>query len=127
MARLGLITTAACFRRSRSLPSLCRNFGLGRHRSCIRPGPCSRSYLCTRVWEGPSQRQPSCAGRRRHGLRCSRRRHARLKTQLGGRRLPAEVLRAALDVLKLPPEDKELIYDLLVSREKLMTTALGDG
>jgi nitrogen PTS system EIIA component len=39
----------------------------------------------------------------------------------------AEVLRAALDVLKLPPEDKELIYDLLVSREKLMTTALGDG
>src|SRR6266436_7311881 len=39
----------------------------------------------------------------------------------------AEVLRAALDVLKLPPEDKELIYDLLISREKLMTTALGDG
>ena len=38
-----------------------------------------------------------------------------------------EVLRAALDVLDLPPEDKELIYDLLVSREKLMTTALGDG
>jgi nitrogen PTS system EIIA component len=38
-----------------------------------------------------------------------------------------EVLRAALEVLKLPPEDKELIYDLLVSREKLMTTALGDG
>jgi nitrogen PTS system EIIA component len=38
-----------------------------------------------------------------------------------------EVLRAALDVLKLPPEDKELIYDLLISREKLMTTALGDG
>lgn len=39
----------------------------------------------------------------------------------------AEVLRAALDVLKLPPKDKELIYDLLISREKLMTTALGDG
>ncbi len=39
----------------------------------------------------------------------------------------AEVLRAALDVLKLPSEDKELIYDLLISREKLMTTALGDG
>jgi PTS system nitrogen regulatory IIA component len=38
-----------------------------------------------------------------------------------------EVLRAALDVLQLPLEDKELIYDLLVSREKLMTTALGDG
>src|SRR6185503_2115417 len=40
----------------------------------------------------------------------------------------AEVLRAALDVFELPPEaDKELIYDLLVSREKLMTTAIGDG
>lgn len=40
----------------------------------------------------------------------------------------AEVLRAALDVFALPPEaDKELIYDLLVSREKLMTTAIGDG
>jgi PTS system nitrogen regulatory IIA component len=39
----------------------------------------------------------------------------------------AEVLRAALDVFVLPPEDKELIYDLLVSREKLMTTAVGDG
>lgn len=38
-----------------------------------------------------------------------------------------EVLRAALDVLELGAEDKELIYDLLVSREKLMTTALGDG
>jgi PTS system nitrogen regulatory IIA component len=38
------------------------------------------------------------------------------------------VLRAALDVFRLPPEaDKDLIYDLLVSREKLMTTALGDG
>src|SRR5712671_83612 len=35
----------------------------------------------------------------------------------------AEVLRAALDVLKLSPEDKELIYDLLLSREKLMTTS----
>lgn len=40
----------------------------------------------------------------------------------------AEVLRAALNVFQLPPEaDKELVYDLLVSREKLMTTALGDG
>ncbi len=40
----------------------------------------------------------------------------------------AEVLRAALDVFELPPEaDKELIYDLLISREKLMTTATGDG
>ena len=40
----------------------------------------------------------------------------------------AEVLRAALDVFVLPPEaDKELIYDLLISREKLMTTAVGDG
>src|SRR5476649_1663815 len=40
----------------------------------------------------------------------------------------AEVFRAALDVFDLPPEaDKELIYDLLVSREKLMTTAIGDG
>ena len=40
----------------------------------------------------------------------------------------AEVLQSALDVFVLPPgSDKELIYDLLVSREKLMTTALGDG
>jgi PTS system nitrogen regulatory IIA component len=39
----------------------------------------------------------------------------------------AEVLRAALDVFELPSEDKELIYDLLISREKLMTTAVGDG
>jgi PTS system nitrogen regulatory IIA component len=40
----------------------------------------------------------------------------------------AEVLGAALDAFALPPEaDKELIYDLLVSREKLMTTAIGDG
>jgi PTS system nitrogen regulatory IIA component len=39
----------------------------------------------------------------------------------------AEVLRAALDVFVLPPEEKELVYDLLVSREKLMTTAVGDG
>jgi PTS system nitrogen regulatory IIA component len=40
----------------------------------------------------------------------------------------AEVLRAALKVFQLPPEaDKDLVYDLLVSREKLMTTALGDG
>lgn len=40
----------------------------------------------------------------------------------------SEVLRSSLDVFELPPEaDKELIYDLLLSREKLMTTALGDG
>ena len=40
----------------------------------------------------------------------------------------AEVLQAALKVFALPPEaDKELIYDLLISREKLMTTAVGDG
>jgi len=40
----------------------------------------------------------------------------------------AEALRAALEVFALPPQaDKELIYDLLISREKLMTTALGDG
>jgi PTS system nitrogen regulatory IIA component len=40
----------------------------------------------------------------------------------------AEVLRAGLDAFQLPPEaDKELLYDLLVSREKLMTTALGEG
>jgi PTS system nitrogen regulatory IIA component len=39
----------------------------------------------------------------------------------------AEVLSSALGVFKLPGEDKELIYDLLISREKLMTTAVGDG
>lgn len=39
----------------------------------------------------------------------------------------SEVLRAALEVFELPSEDKELIYDLLISREKLMTTAIGDG
>jgi len=39
-----------------------------------------------------------------------------------------QVLRAALNVFALPAEaDKELIFDLLVSREKLMTTAIGDG
>ena len=38
-----------------------------------------------------------------------------------------EVLRAALESFELSPDDKELIYDLLVSRERLMTTALGDG
>jgi PTS system nitrogen regulatory IIA component len=37
-------------------------------------------------------------------------------------------VRAALDRLDLPPEnDKDLICDLMVSREKLMTTAVGDG
>src|SRR5258708_21852977 len=40
----------------------------------------------------------------------------------------AEVLRAALDGFVLPPEaDQELIYDLLISRERLMTTALRDA
>jgi nitrogen PTS system EIIA component len=40
----------------------------------------------------------------------------------------AEVFRAALDMFELPPgADKELIYDLLISREKLMTTGIGDG
>lgn len=40
----------------------------------------------------------------------------------------AEVVRAALEVFTLPSSvDKELIFDLLVSREKLMTTAVGDG
>jgi nitrogen PTS system EIIA component len=39
-----------------------------------------------------------------------------------------EAVRAALDRLDLPPEnDKDLICDLMVSREKLMTTAVGDG
>ncbi|HYY28880.1 MAG TPA: PTS sugar transporter subunit IIA [Chthoniobacterales bacterium] len=40
----------------------------------------------------------------------------------------SEAVRAALDLLDLPPEnDKDLIFDLMVSREKLMTTAVGDG
>ena len=40
----------------------------------------------------------------------------------------AEAVRAALDRLDLPPEnDTDLICDLMVSREKLMTTAAGDG
>jgi nitrogen PTS system EIIA component len=39
----------------------------------------------------------------------------------------AEVLQSALDVFNPPLEDRELVYDLLVSREKLMTTAVGDG
>lgn len=40
----------------------------------------------------------------------------------------AEAVHAALDRLPLPPEnDRELICDLIISREKLMTTALGDG
>jgi PTS system nitrogen regulatory IIA component len=40
----------------------------------------------------------------------------------------AEVFRAAIEMFELPSEaDKELIHDLLVSREKLMTTAIGDG
>lgn len=40
----------------------------------------------------------------------------------------AEVLGAALARFQLPPDaDKDLIHDLLLSREKLMSTALGDG
>lgn len=40
----------------------------------------------------------------------------------------AEVLQVAVERFALPPDtDKELLYDLLISREKLMTTALGDG
>lgn len=40
----------------------------------------------------------------------------------------AEVLKVAVERFALPPDtDKELIYDLLLSREKLMTTALGEG
>src|SRR5260370_3744653 len=40
----------------------------------------------------------------------------------------SEAVRAALDRLDLPPEnDKDLIFDLMVSREKLLTTAVGDG
>ena len=40
----------------------------------------------------------------------------------------AQAVQAALDRLDLPPEnDKGLICDLMVSREKLMTTAVGDG
>src|SRR5271166_6138193 len=40
----------------------------------------------------------------------------------------AETVRAALDRLDLPPgNDKDLICDLMVSRERLMTTACGDG
>src|SRR5260370_17747092 len=40
----------------------------------------------------------------------------------------SEAVRAALDRLDLPPEnDKDLICDLIVSREKLMTTAVCGG
>lgn len=40
----------------------------------------------------------------------------------------SEAVRGALDRLELSAENnKDLIYDLIVSREKLMTTALGDG
>lgn len=39
-----------------------------------------------------------------------------------------EAVRAAVDRLELPAgNDKELIFDLIVSREKLMTTAMGEG
>jgi Helix-turn-helix domain len=39
----------------------------------------------------------------------------------------AEAMRAALDQLDLPEgNDKDLIFDLMISREKLMTTAFGD-
>jgi len=40
----------------------------------------------------------------------------------------AEAVRAALDRLDLPPgNDKDLICDLMISRERLMTTAFGGG
>jgi nitrogen PTS system EIIA component len=40
----------------------------------------------------------------------------------------AEAVRAALDRLDLPPgNDKALICDLMISRERLLTTAFGDG
>lgn len=40
----------------------------------------------------------------------------------------ADVLSAGLAAFQLPLQaDKELLYDLLLSREKLMTTALGEG
>jgi hypothetical protein len=40
----------------------------------------------------------------------------------------AEAVRAALDRLDLPPgNDKDLICDLMISRERLMTTQFGDG
>jgi hypothetical protein len=55
----GLITTAACFRRSRSLPFLCTSFCQD---SCHRPGPCSRFDLCTRVLVAAFERQPSSRG-----------------------------------------------------------------
>ena len=76
------ILAAACFRRLRSLPFLCTSFYPN---SCHRPGPCNRSDLCTRALVVAFERQPSCVGRRRLGPRWSRRRHARLKTQLEGR------------------------------------------
>lgn len=75
-------TFAACFRRLRSLPFLCTSFYPN---ACRRPGPCNRSDLCTRALVVAFERQPSCVGRRRLGPRGSRRRHARLKTQLEGR------------------------------------------
>jgi hypothetical protein len=55
----GLITTAACFRRSRSLPFLCTSFCPN---SCHRPVPCSRFDLCTRVLVAAFERQPSSRG-----------------------------------------------------------------
>ncbi len=40
----------------------------------------------------------------------------------------AEAVRAALDRLDLPPgNDKDLICDLMISRERLLSTAFGDG
>ncbi len=40
----------------------------------------------------------------------------------------SEVMKTALELLDLPHgNDKELILDLIISRERLMTTAVGDG
>lgn len=40
----------------------------------------------------------------------------------------AEAVRAALDRLDLPPgNDKDLICDLMISRERILSTAFGDG
>jgi hypothetical protein len=74
----GLITSAACFRRLRSLPFLCTSFDQD---ACHRPGPCSRFDLCTHVSVTDFERQPSFGGRRPDGWACSRHRYARPKTR----------------------------------------------
>ena len=72
-----------------NLPYLCRSFDLGRHRSCTRPGPYSRSALCTRVLEGVVFRgQPWSGARRQDCGRCSRRRLARRRTRSKARQQP---------------------------------------